>query len=174
MLCEKCNENEATIHIVKMTPEGKEQLNLCPVCAKKYQNSLGGQDSFPMNNSELIKQILNNPAKFGLVSPDNSSGNRACPRCGTTLKQIQQHGFAGCDYCYEFFGGAFRKIIQGVQKNEAHRGKIPREKKAEIERKQEISRLRSRIEELVKEENYEEAAQVRDRIKHLEKVENDK
>lgn len=168
MFCEKCNEKEATVHIVKMTPQGKEQLNLCPECAKQYQAGMGGLSGFPINDSELIKKILSNPAQFGLKLPRGASRGPVCPTCGTSLRQIQQQGFAGCPACYRVFSDVFSRIIAGVQRSTVHRGKIPARQRQRVQRQQEISQLRGRIEQLIREEQYEEAAVVRDRIRSLE------
>ncbi|MDO4203171.1 MAG: UvrB/UvrC motif-containing protein [Selenomonadaceae bacterium] len=36
MLCDECGKNQASIHIVQITPEGKAARNLCQQCAAKF------------------------------------------------------------------------------------------------------------------------------------------
>ncbi len=168
MKCDRCNQRDASIHIVKMSSQGQEQLNLCPVCAREYQKEMGGTPAVGINSSHLIHEILNHPEKFGLKIPFGTVAGPVCPECGTTLKDIREKGLAGCPRCYQVFAPLLEQIIANVQKADHHSGRVPEKMREKLETDREIARLREEIGRLVEEERYEEAAAVRDQIRGME------
>ena len=61
MLCDKCNKNKATIHIVKIVNGAKQEMNLCESCAKQ-QDDIGfygmGNMSTPLYFQNLLSGLM--------------------------------------------------------------------------------------------------------------------
>ena len=80
MLCQNCNQNEATMYW-KQTINGQtKEMHLCPACASKlgqnFQNPFGTWFDDPFFTQPSLFSV-----PFGQVS--QLGGGRRCPTCGT-------------------------------------------------------------------------------------------
>lgn len=102
------------------------------------------------------------------------AGERACPYCGTTERELKDSGFLGCQHCYDFFAGEVEYVFENAQRGMSHTGKRPGAQrtsvKKEIEREEPptVEQLSERLHEAVLREDYESAAALRDEIKRRE------
>lgn len=167
MLCGKCKQREATVHIVRMNGKDKVQMDLCPVCAEKYYGKLKDKMVFSQDGSALLKAILANPQQFGSMFT-GAADDKRCPVCRTTGKIIRKTGLAGCPECYKVFAEELQPIIEKVQKAGEHCGYVPEGMLESLEKKRTLQELQQEIAELIEREEYEEAAVVRDKIRALE------
>ena len=96
-----------------------------------------------------------------------------CPKCATTWDRLRQDGRAGCAQCYEAFHQKLVTVMEQMQHESHHTGKLPR---AALKRRRRLEQLRTkrdhrlemlqrRLKEAVAEEKYEDAVQLRDKIK---------
>jgi protein arginine kinase activator len=76
----------------------------------------------------------------------------------------------GCSKCYEKFEPQMELLLRRIHGGGRHVGKIPARAGKASRSKQEIDRLKSKLQALVQQEEFEEAARIRDKIRELEKV----
>ncbi|MFA5537439.1 MAG: UvrB/UvrC motif-containing protein [Bacillota bacterium] len=170
MLCDHCKQNEANVHITKIINNDKTTVHLCEECARQYQQEMG---NFLQSNFSFPKFLGSLFEQAGFIPGDGPVIQKtlACPKCGTTSREISQYGKLGCVECYDTFSQSLTPIIKGVHGRETHIGKVPHRTGKDIRLKQEIFRLKEQLAALVAGEEFEEAAKVRDQIKALENKE---
>jgi len=167
MLCEKCKKNIATVHYQKVVNGNKTEYHLCNDCAK--QLNINTEINFNFNN--MFEDFLG--GFIGLGHDDWFSANQGgCNSCGNTLLDFKNSGKLGCADCYTTFEDQFDEILRNVQGNNRHIGKIPGRIRnyinQPVKEETEVDKLKSKLNELVKNEEYEQAAKIRDEIKKLE------
>jgi len=168
MLCNHCNNKEATFHCKTVTNGKTTEMHLCSECAhelgfaEKYSDIFGDG----MNVNSILNQF------FALSGKKPSENNMLkCPECGTDFKRFNSTGLLGCDKCYDVFAEAVENMMQRTQGATVHNGKISGPDSEEIKKQNEISKLKSELQKAILEEKYEDAAKLRDSIKALEKGE---
>lgn len=171
MLCEKCNENPATYHIVKVINGNKTEINLCENCAKEHEGmSFGGE--FDMAAPFSFQNLLS-----GLMDYINQSSQSApvtdvsCNNCGLSYSEFKQKGLLGCSECYKTFGNMISPVVKRVQGNTEHIGKVPSKANKDMIEKKRILKLKEELQNAILAEEYEKAAIIRDEIKSLQKSE---
>lgn len=170
MICESCQENEATVHITTGSGLNKTERYLCEACANK---SFSNQFASFSDDSFDIHQLLQSLSAQQSVEA-NRKQKRHCDTCGSTIEAILKTGKFGCADCYETFSSKSSEIITKVQLYQTqHVGKVPEKSSAYIKMKKQIESLREELAGLVERQEFEEAAVVRDRIKSLEAGDDD-
>ncbi len=178
MTCEVCNSKPATIVVKKIINGTETQMRLCEDCAKK---KLAGVTSM-FNFSDLFGSFKPLDHHIGNVAKEREEElTKACPSCGMTLRNLKDTGKVGCGKCYDTFREYMEPFIKGIHGKTVHTGKIaPVLSDGENEEDimtpgREISIIRRKLEDAVKEENYELAAEYRDLIHSLtsKEAEND-
>ncbi|MGI5901594.1 MAG: UvrB/UvrC motif-containing protein [Desulfitobacteriia bacterium] len=167
MICQNCQQREATVHLTRIVNGQGIQMHLCPECAQKAQgfnlNLYPGmaahflQALFGMNSQQLGQSV-------------GSLNQEKCSGCGRTFSQIQKAGRMGCSHCYSEFEPQIEQLLRQIHGGVFHIGKVPARGAQMIKNKQELSQLRKKLQVLVQEERFEEAAEVRDKIRDLEKL----
>ena len=179
MLCQKCQKNEATIHVQKIENGKVKSLHLCESCAA--QHSVNAADLQGFNLAEVLFDIAGKVAKE--INSDSASEEETepaselvCPHCGWSLEQFRKTGYLGCPECYRAFELPVTGMLKNIHRGDHHTGKIPVSAGADQKHghetmvlKREIDRLRKEQEEKIRREEYEDAAVLRDRIQELEK-----
>lgn len=160
MKCQSCGKNIANVKYYENINGKKQTLYFCEACANKM-----GISSFS-NITEIFSPIFTDIPKL------NSLEKSKCNKCGYTLDEYLNSGMLGCEECYNAFGNTIEELIYKINGKNRHI-KIDKSNTKEIinnscKTEEKISKLKEKIEELVKEEKYEEAAVVRDEIKSLE------
>jgi protein arginine kinase activator len=155
MLCDRCKNKEATVHNITMHGNIKKEEHLCEDCASDLKYFKFAPEFF------FHKAF---PKFFTPLSGFKEETIKICPHCGKSGAELRKHGKPGCPECYTFFIEELQPLLTRIHGSAIHRGKIP----AYLRHKDsELSQLRLRLQQLVKEENYEEAASIRDKIKAL-------
>lgn len=164
MLCQKCNKNEATVHVRQTVNGVKTEMMLCAGCA-------GMEGGYSFFKDDLFSGFFSD----SILGMRRSEEQKKCPRCGLTRRELAASGRAGCAACYEFFAPELDKIIYGIHGNARHNGSAPVCHAEQMEKKKKLDELKNKIEALKKEQqeaiaeqNYEKAAELRDRIRALE------
>ena len=174
--CERCNKNQANVHIVKVFGGIKKELDVCEKCAKELgefnlNSILDVENTFSLNILSGLVDYFNNNQQSSVVKITDSE----CPKCKTTYAEFKNTGFLGCDECYKQFSKILAIFIKRVQNGTEHNGKIPARCGEKVIKMKELNDLKDKLQKYVLSEEYEKAAEVRDLIKQLKKhMEEDK
>jgi protein arginine kinase activator len=193
MLCQKCQQRQATVFFSQTVGNQTTQAHLCESCAQEQSQAQGMAPPFVFNPFAALSDFLNNFMAWneGAITEVNSgrAGSVAvnpqlqCPYCGYQLSTFQQNGRLGCTKCYESFRTALEPLISSIHGNVRHIEEGEKVEKVKGEKdiennapsgqgetaKPDVAELRKRIEAAIKAEKYEEAARLRDVIKKMEK-----
>lgn len=164
MLCENCNKNVATVHLVEIINQEKKEVNLCENCAQEA--------GLPFSKPTISVSDLFGLVEAGLAKAGRHRDTEAeCPQCGMTLREFRVKGRLGCPNDYEIFRSQLEGLLEKIHGAFLHVGKRPKSEGAlaKREKSSELETLRERLGKAVEEEEYEEAARLRDRISELEK-----
>lgn len=160
MKCEKCNENEATVHIKKSVNGVVTEAHLCEECAKLVK----GDNLNFIDAADFLSSF------FDPFTPGAASGrkSRVCPKCGMSYDEFSRSGYLGCSDCYQNFKDSLTPMLQRMHGKTRHVGKLPKGFDKAIERQKEYEKLKEELKSAIDDERYEEAAKIRDSIKKLE------
>ena len=169
MLCERCQEREATIFYTEIINGVKSEHSLCSECAKEIDFG----DELPF--AELLSGILGAYAGVGIERKQDTMEQVTCPSCQMSYREFIQKGVFGCEDCYGVFEPLIRENIKKIQGSDSHTGKKPlyhfnlqkEEEKEEnfVETEDDILIMKEKLKEALSTEDYEEAAKLRDEIK---------
>jgi protein arginine kinase activator len=168
MVCEMCKQNEATVHIVKIVNGFKQELNICEKCAQASQKNQIGSN-FKLENNFTFQSLLSGLVDYLNQSCESTKEKNICEICGTTYAEFKETGLVGCNNCYQEFKDTLNPVIQRVQKNTEHVGKIPVRCGEDIIEKRKIGHLKEELQKAISSEEYEKAAQIRDMIKDIQR-----
>lgn len=162
MICEKCKQNNATVHTVEVVNGVKTEHFYCAACAGSASMHL--------------------PTLMEMFSGFQGVQKEAAPvcACGHSFLDFQKTGLLGCADCYNTYRAQLLPVIKRVQGGRMHHvGRRPagsvqtpelavEQPAAAVQEADECTRLREELQLAVKEERYERAAELRDRLKALE------
>ena len=163
MLCEKCNQKQATVHMQQIINGAKMEIHLCQDCSIQMDT--------PVSIEALLNGLL---GSFVSMASEKQSGKKThyhyepCATCGMTYEDFKSGGKLGCEACYRVFSREIEGILKNVQASTRHEGRFPSRLGWAMFQKREIDRLRNLMHEAIDEENFEEAARLRDEVKLLE------
>jgi protein arginine kinase activator len=166
-LCEACQEEPASINVIRLQEEEVVHTHLCADCAER---SVEESDTsavifaVPAALRGVVGQLLDRAMD---ESFDASLISRACPVCGTTLSDLRETGLLGCAGCYREYSAEVGAALKALGAPDDHAGKVPRRSPRSVRRRQEVLRLETMLGELIAHERFEEAAGVRDRLAEL-------
>jgi protein arginine kinase activator len=163
MKCERCNKEQATIHLTEIQGGKKIEKHLCEQCAAAAEGMLAKAHT-PIN--ELLTNFVLQHS--GLTKEPST----ACPECGITWAEFRQTGMLGCEQDYAFFDKDLTPLLQRAHEGATHHlGKVPTrrgEKSVPMKRQVDLNRLRKELTRAVEAEDYERAAKLRDQIRQAE------
>lgn len=162
MLCEKCKEREAKVHVTRISAGKQTSVHLCQSCAQ--DSGVGASQSsvsLPQLLNKLVGGSENESAEFV-----EKKKQKTCTVCGMSYYDFKQTGRFGCANCYMVFRPNLTPILQKVQQGESHQGKVP--KRSGVRIADQIEELRNRLKRAVQDEEFETAARLRDEIRSLE------
>jgi len=157
MLCQQCNQNQATIHITKVINGQKSQMNLCGECAKEHGAFALGEIS------SLFSGLLGG----GGERVQGASGLR-CSRCGLEFGQFKQTGMLGCAHCYADFRKHLQPVLQRIHGRLQHEGRIPVNAGEGLQLRRQIEAKRREMQAAIDREEFEQAAKLRDELRALQ------
>ena len=163
MLCEVCKKNPAKIHVTQVKENKKFTIHICQECA--HEKGVAGP---AINTAFSVEELLS-----GFFKTQNGTGmetgtHQTCPSCGLSYGAFKESGRLGCSLCYDTFSESLKPLLQKVQKEVRHIGKIPRKGDAQSALKRNITDLRMQLKEAVSQEHFEKAARLRDQIRRIE------
>ncbi|GAV24373.1 UvrB/UvrC motif-containing protein [Carboxydothermus islandicus] len=167
MLCERCGQNPATMHITRVVNGQKTEMNLCTQCAQELGHTFNFSPQLTFQN--LLKGLMGHDVLGDFsISGGNIGVTKKCPVCGLTENQFINSGFLGCSQCYETFKDRVEQALRKIHGSTEHRGKFPAKTGGKIKILREIENLKKALNEAVSKEEFEKAAELRDKIKELE------
>jgi protein arginine kinase activator len=169
MLCQRCNQRDATMHFTKILNGEKSEFHLCETCAREngeFMMKPGGDFSFHNLLSGLLG--FEQPGAFQISGQKQQAHNR-CNTCGLTYQQFAEYGRFGCADCYQSFGPRLEPLLRRIHGGATtHSGKLPHRTGGLIRKRRQIEALRKELQHKIQLEQFEEAAILRDRIRDLE------
>ncbi|MCL1878685.1 MAG: UvrB/UvrC motif-containing protein [Defluviitaleaceae bacterium] len=182
MLCQKCQTNQASVHMQQFMHGQKVELHLCQECAFKIDNPemlVSLENIFKGFLDQLTAQHFPQgamPSGAAAGATDKIKAKRspvkACARCGMTFHKFKTGGRLGCDVCYKSFKTEVEVLLKNVQGSTRHEGKYPRRMGAGIFNKRQVTDLRDKLKKAIELEDFENAARIRDEIRALETANN--
>ena len=173
MKCEKCNKQDATIHLTEIIKDVKSEIHLCEKCAKSV-----GLNSKLSNFSLSIPEMISFLNESDLEQIDDRD---FCSHCGYSFYDYNKSSILGCQHCYTEMKDQLITIIKQQQNSYSHVGKIPsnlvknkipiKEKKNHEPNKilliNQNNNLEKELEKAIFDERYEDAAKIRDKINDI-------
>lgn len=172
MLCQHCNQNEATTHIKKNINGKREEMHLCSDCARE----LGVMEEFrvPSVTDFFGESFLGNFLGTGVAAMNSLAGVERCSTCGSSFNDIVKGGHIGCSDCYDKFADRLEPSIRKIHGKTKHIGKFisydESNEPEKAERKKatdELEQLNEQLQKAISEQRFEDAAVLRDKIKAL-------
>lgn len=159
MKCQICGENEANLHFTTVINGEVTEQHICQACA---YNSSDDENKSPFSIHKIFTSLIDS------IQDDlDEDKELVCPSCGLKYKEFKQFGKFGCTDCYEAFSVKLDPLFKGIQGDNVHIGKIPKDKIFEISREREINELEAKLKIAINLEEYEKAAVIRDKIKEI-------
>jgi protein arginine kinase activator len=159
MICEVCQQENATVHLTQIISGKMQKIDLCEKCAK--EKGVADPAGF-----SLADMLLGLGAADEMKTP--GSEELVCPQCGFTQPDFKKTGRLGCPQCYVTFSEGLGVILKDMHKGTQHKGKIPGRAARAQEFQSKLKGLHSELQTAVQSENYEQAAALRDQIHTLE------
>jgi len=185
MMCNICNEREATVHLTEIVDNNVTKLHLCEDCARKKGTEM--EEHFGL--SDLLAGL----ADFETKTPSKKEVKKKCSKCGMVYDDFKKLGRLGCGECYTAFNDHLSPLIKRIHGSLEHYGKSPSgvsrvsgkeapvkeapakevsgKEPARKKEPQTMDELRALLQRAIKMEEFEEAARLRDKIRELEKKE---
>ncbi|MDR1531929.1 MAG: UvrB/UvrC motif-containing protein [Clostridiales bacterium] len=161
MLCEKCQQQQATVHMQQLMNGEKTEMHLCASCAEEMEMPILSFDNF--FQSFLESMFTGHKPQMAESPPAQAQ----CASCGLTYSDFRNTVRIGCADCYNAFRSELGKVIKNMQGSNQHQGKFPKRFGARLAAKRQLERLRSQLTQAIEKEEYEEAARLRDQIRGL-------
>jgi protein arginine kinase activator len=175
--CEHCHKNVATVTVIEIPPatdegpgsgsgEGAlphEQQSLCEICAQAKN----------LPHAPVVKKTLGDIWKLLQASGAKAKASTpqlTCPDCGMTREELRTRGRIGCARDYEIFADDIHEILERVHGATEHVGRLPGLSTAELDRMQQITSLKRRLDAAIRDEAYENAARIRDELQALDET----
>ncbi|MBB5175016.1 UvrB/UvrC motif-containing protein [Texcoconibacillus texcoconensis] len=169
MLCQECQQRQATLHFTKIINGEKTEFHICDVCAKEKGEYIPGSNSFSIH--QLLSGLLDfeQPKHYSETESKQRARESQCESCGMTYRQFAESGRFGCVKCYETFKKNLDPIFKRLHSgNTTHAGKIPKRKGKDLHIHRQIDELKQVLKEKIDQEEFEEAAELRDQIRSLQ------
>ena len=158
MLCQRCNKQQATIHLTEILNNEKRERHLCEDCAREEGVAIKAQ----INLQDVLSGMLDAHESAG------RDANLRCPDCGITYAEFRNQGRLGCPHDYDVFAEPLHEVLEKVHGATEHTGKLPLRAGCDTRGQRELMQLRRRLQDAVETERYEEAARLRDLIHEKE------
>ena len=159
MLCDRCQQNPASVHMTSIINNQRQEHHLCAECAQQQ-----GVNTPALSLPELLSGFFaSNTSPAGTTTP--------CPHCGMTYQQFRSVGRLGCAECYEAFADQLQPMLRRIHGAAQHTGKAAKHGNEQRQTRRELENLRALLQDAISAEDFEHAAQLRDQIRGLERKE---
>lgn len=159
MMCERCGENQATVHYTEIINGNKNEVHVCDKCASN--NEVGSYFSINHLLAGLLDNQIDGSMKIDYVEP------KKCKACGMTYNKFKETGKLGCSECYSIFNDRLDPLYKRIHGHDTHMGKIPIRSGKSMKVKKDMEKLQVDLKKAIEREDFENAAVLRDEIKEL-------
>lgn len=166
--CERCGEEPASVHLLRVVDGTVTHTHLCPGCAEGIAEETEGL-ALVLAIPSVFRQLTR-----GAGADESPASEQVCEHmehfcqtCGTTLTDLKESGLVGCADCYKAFSEQLEGLLAPGAEPGEHLGKVPHRGPETDSLRHEMLRLQRMLRELVACERFEEAAGVRDRLTEL-------
>ncbi len=166
MLCERCGQRPATVHITEIINGNKKETHVCQACAGEIQPQ-GFSFAPQLNLNNFLAGFLHELGGAG--SNQVMDTGQKCGQCGMAEGQFVQQGLLGCGSCYSHFEDRLLPLLRRIHGNIRHTGKVPERTGGRAKVLKAIESLKGQLREVISREEFEQAADLRDTIRQLEK-----
>lgn len=169
MLCERCQQRPANVHLTEITNGQQNESNLCEVCAREMHLQGLSFNFLPqMSLQNFLAGLLKHDPGIGQAAHADVAG-KSCEKCGLMERQFVKQGLLGCGHCYKSFEERLEPLLRRIHGSSKHGGKVPERAGGPLRQAREIESLKNQLREAIKLEEFERAVEIRDRIRELEK-----
>jgi protein arginine kinase activator len=161
VLCEKCHQRQAVVHMEQIINGQKTEMNLCHECVAQMQKPISFENFF----QGLLDVIGAAPTS---ISPQKNIPATLCKSCGLSYEEFKKTGRLGCADCYQTFRRELDPVLKNIQGSNRHEGKDPQRSGAGLLNKRNVDKLKVALSKAIENEEFEEAARLRDQIRGLE------
>jgi protein arginine kinase activator len=161
MMCEDCNEREATIRLTTVVNGEKVEKSLCVSCMAKIKQQ------FPTLELWGFAGLLSGFLDAAKEKKPEPLPQITCDRCATTYQDFAKSGFLGCASCYKSFREPLEALLKGIHGQTRHTGRIPGSAPSDVPMKLSIDRMKQQLVQAIEQEEYEQAAVLRDQIRAM-------
>ena len=158
MLCDICNNKEATVHLTQMVEGETKKIDLCEACSKEK----GVDDPAGFSLADLL---LGLGASQQMEDADSTSTK--CPKCNFSQEEFKKTGRLGCAECYAHFEEGVEGLLKTMHKGTRHNGKAPAVWKKNKDYVDQLHELETMLNKSIIKEDYEKAASLRDKIANI-------
>jgi len=159
MLCQRCKQHTATVHLTDLVNGEKHEKHLCERCAAEEGVAVKQHVSI----NEVLNSFLMSQASVQELA------KLKCPECGMTFMEFRSQGVLGCPNDYDAFGDALASVIERAQDGHTrHTGEAPGQNVELDSGQQERLQIQRELRDAVDAEDYERAARLRDRLAELD------
>lgn len=170
VLCDRCNENEASIHIKKTIKGKSTEIHLCDQCAKETkENEI---INIPISFQDFLVGLMDltvNDATFEEQKESQKAKTIKCEKCEMTYADFKMSGKLGCAQCYQTFKKQLPIVFNKLHGHTKHNGKVPTRIEKNMIKEKGINDLKQDLQIAILEEEFEKAAYLRDKIKEMQK-----
>ncbi len=161
MLCERCQERNAEVHLTTIENDEMATVHLCTSCASEQGISASVPAPTPLVDFLSLGAVPDQASQGSSVEP--------CPYCGTSSGDFRRSGRLGCPECYAHFEGHLRALLRRIHGSTQHVGKLYLGEALDVDdRYAKLRSLKLRLDRAVELEDFEAAAELRDQIHVLE------
>ena len=166
MLCERCGQNNASVHVTRIVNGERSEINVCANCAAEMPNAM------PLSLQHLFAGIMEEASTQRRARPQ-----RRCETCGLTFEQFRESGRLGCSHCYEVFREELTPILKRVHGSTEYMGYMSRRLLDTLAGaaptsanggQSPLAEMKKQMALAVEREDFEEAARLRDAIREAE------
>lgn len=155
MLCDICNNKEATVHLTQMVEGETKKIDLCEACSKEK----GVDDPAGFSLADLLLGL-----GASQQMEDAGSTSTKCPQCNFSQEEFKKTGRLGCAECYDHFEEGVEGLLKTMHKGTRHNGKAPAVWKTKKDYVDQLHELETMLNKAIVKEDYEKAADLRDKI----------
>lgn len=186
MLCENCNENNASVRYTQIINGEKTEMMLCEKCS----HELGLDNinlSMPINFSSFFGGLLDSEEynTKDVIPFFKTTKELKCNNCNMKYDEFINIGEFGCGECYEVFSPKIDTLLKRLHGDNTHVGRksmnntfkpadlesadVHKEKESlesynYINLKEKLQKLQNDLKKAIADERYEDAAKIRDEI----------
>jgi protein arginine kinase activator len=167
VICQSCNQKDASVHITKVVNGVKSDMHLCEECARQSQE-LNINPAFTFGVPLSLQNLMDGFFE-SMTSPHKKIVHETvCPVCNKTFSDFRRSGRLGCGSCYKSFKDNMTSLVRRIHGNIEHTGKVPKRTGGVLKIRREVESLKEQLQLLVANEEFEKAAKLRDEIRELE------